>query len=61
MLVKDVAKEFDGKVKVVVEEYGNSPMATRFGVRRYPVVFVDDVLVGRIGLAALVLGPDRHF
>jgi len=47
LLAKDVAKEFDGKVKVVVEEYGNSPMATRFGVRRYPVVFVDDVLVAR--------------
>ena len=42
-----MAKEFGGKVKVVVEEYGNSPMATRFGVRRYPVVFVDDVLVAR--------------
>ena len=42
-----MAKEFDGKVKVSVEEYGNSPMATRFGVRRYPVVFVDDVLVAR--------------
>ena len=42
-----MAKEFDGKVKVVVEEYGNSPMATRFGVRRYPVIFVDDVLVAR--------------
>jgi thiol-disulfide isomerase/thioredoxin len=47
LLVRDVAKEFDGKVKVVVEEYGSSPMATRFGVRRYPVVFVDDVLVAR--------------
>jgi thiol-disulfide isomerase/thioredoxin len=47
LLVRDVAKEFDGKVNVVVEEYGNSPMATRFGVRRYPVVFVDDVLVAR--------------
>jgi thiol-disulfide isomerase/thioredoxin len=47
LLAKDVAKEFDGKVKVVVEEYGNSPMATKFGVRRYPVIFVDDVLVAR--------------
>ncbi|HEX6975869.1 MAG TPA: TlpA disulfide reductase family protein, partial [Vicinamibacterales bacterium] len=47
MLIKEVAGEFDGKVKVVTEEYGNSPMATRFGVRRYPVVFVDDVLVAR--------------
>src|ERR1051325_10413337 len=34
-------------VKVSIEEYGHSPMATRFGVRRYPVVFVDDVLVAR--------------
>jgi thiol-disulfide isomerase/thioredoxin len=47
LLARDVAKEFEGKVKVVVEEYGNSPMATRFGVRRYPVIFVDDVLVAR--------------
>ena len=47
MLIKEVAGEFDGKVNVVTEEYGNSPMATRFGVRRYPVVFVDDVLVAR--------------
>ena len=42
-----MANEFEGKVKVAVEEYGNSVMATRFGVRRYPVVFVDDVLVAR--------------
>jgi thiol-disulfide isomerase/thioredoxin len=47
LLVRDVANEFAGKVKVSIEEYGNSPMATRFGVRRYPVVFVDDVLVAR--------------
>jgi thiol-disulfide isomerase/thioredoxin len=47
LLARDVAKEFEGRVKVVVEEYGNSPMATKFGVRRYPVVFVDDVLVAR--------------
>lgn len=45
--MRDVAKEFDGKVRVAVEEYGNSGMAQRFGVRRYPVVFVDDVLVAR--------------
>jgi thiol-disulfide isomerase/thioredoxin len=47
LLVRDVAKAFDGKVNVVVEEYGSSRMATRFGVRRYPVVFVDEVLVAR--------------
>jgi thiol-disulfide isomerase/thioredoxin len=47
LLVRDVAAEFGGHAKVSIEEYGNSPMATRFGVRRYPVVFVDDVLLAR--------------
>jgi len=47
LLIKDVAGEFGDKVKIVTEEYGNSPMAERFGVRRYPVVFVDDVLMAR--------------
>jgi thiol-disulfide isomerase/thioredoxin len=47
LLVRDVAKAFGGRVQVSVEEYGSSPMAQRFGVRRYPVVFVDDVLFAR--------------
>jgi len=47
LLIKDVAGEFGGRVRVVTEEYGNSEMATKYGVRRYPVVFVDDVLVAR--------------
>ena len=47
MLVRDVARELGPRVKVSIEEYGHSPMATRFGVRRYPVVFVDDVLFAR--------------
>lgn len=47
MLIKDVASEFGDTVKVVTEEYGNSPTAQKWGVRRYPVVFVDDVLVAR--------------
>lgn len=47
MLINEVAREFGDKVKVVTEEYGNSEMATRYGVRRYPVVFVDDMLVAR--------------
>jgi cytochrome c biogenesis protein CcmG/thiol:disulfide interchange protein DsbE len=47
LLVKDVAAEFGGRVRVVVEEYDNSKMAERFGVRRYPAVFVDDILLAR--------------
>jgi thiol-disulfide isomerase/thioredoxin len=47
LLIKDVASEFGARVKVATEEYGNSPTAEKWGVRRYPVVFVDDVLVAR--------------
>ena len=42
-----MAQTFGSRVKVSVEEYGHSPMAQKFGVRRYPVVFVDDVLFAR--------------
>ena len=43
MLIKDVASEFPDRVKVVTEEYGNSPTAQKWGVRRYPVVFVQSI------------------
>ena len=42
-----MAAEFKGRVHVKVEEYGDSEIAKKFGVRRYPVVFVDDVLMAR--------------
>ena len=42
-----MAKELGPRVRVSIEDYGDSPMAKRFGVRRYPVVFVDDVLFAR--------------
>ena len=29
----------------MVENYGDSELAKRFGVKRYPAIFVDDVLV----------------
>jgi thiol-disulfide isomerase/thioredoxin len=32
-------------VRFVVENYGHSKLAERFGVTRYPAIFVDDVLV----------------
>jgi thiol-disulfide isomerase/thioredoxin len=34
-----------GKARFVVENYGDSDLARRFGVTRYPAIFVDDVLV----------------
>jgi thiol-disulfide isomerase/thioredoxin len=40
-----VARGFGGQVGFVAENYGDSELAKRFGVKRYPAIFVDDVLV----------------
>lgn len=40
-----MAQGFGGKVRFVQENYGESALAKRFGVTRYPAIFVDDVLV----------------
>jgi thiol-disulfide isomerase/thioredoxin len=42
-----VVQGFGGKVLFVVENYGSSELARRFGMTRYPVIFVDDVLVAK--------------
>ncbi len=36
--------DFGGRVRFVSENYGDSELARRFGVTRYPAIFVDDVL-----------------
>lgn len=38
-------KSKGGRVRFVEENYGGSALAKRFGVTRYPAIFVDDVLV----------------
>jgi cytochrome c biogenesis protein CcmG/thiol:disulfide interchange protein DsbE len=56
-----VAQEFGGKVCFVVENYGDSELAKRFGVTRYPAIFVDDVLVATpkdFGFYGKGEGPD---
>ncbi|MBV8199527.1 MAG: TlpA family protein disulfide reductase [Acidobacteria bacterium] len=40
-----MVKEFGGRARFVSENYGDSQLAKRFGVTRYPAVFIDDVLV----------------
>jgi thiol-disulfide isomerase/thioredoxin len=47
LLVRDVAREFGEQVRVVDENFGASRLAERFGVKRYPAVFVDEALVAR--------------
>ena len=45
MLAQSVVADFGGKARFVSENYGDSKLAKRFGVTRYPAIFVDDVLV----------------
>lgn len=40
-------RKFGGKVKLSVENYGDSELARRFGVTRYPAIFVEDILVAK--------------
>lgn len=40
-----MVQEFGGKARFKAENYGDSELAKRFGVKRYPAIFVDDVLV----------------
>lgn len=47
LLIKDVVQEFEGKVKFVSQDWGTSELAKQFGIRKYPVVFVGDVLFAR--------------
>jgi thiol-disulfide isomerase/thioredoxin len=40
-------QEFGGRARFVVENYGDSALAKRFGVTRYPAIFVGDVLAAK--------------
>jgi len=45
LLVLEVTAKYPGRVTFVSENFGTSKLAERFGVKGYPAVFVDDVLV----------------
>ena len=45
MLVQEVAAKYEDGVTFVSENFGASSLADRYGVKGYPAVFVDDVLV----------------
>jgi thiol-disulfide isomerase/thioredoxin len=45
LLVQEVAAKFAGRVTFVSENFGASKLADRYGVKGYPAVFVDGVLV----------------
>lgn len=63
MLVQEVAAKYPGRVTFVSENFGASKLAERFGVKGYPAVFVDDVLVAaprEFGYFGEVEGSGRY-
>ncbi len=47
MLAQEVAAKYPNQVTFVSENFGESKLAERFGIKRYPAVFVDDVLIAK--------------
>jgi thiol-disulfide isomerase/thioredoxin len=47
LLIQEVIAKYPQRVTFVNENFGSSKLAERFGVQRYPAVFVDDVLIAR--------------
>jgi thiol-disulfide isomerase/thioredoxin len=63
LLVQEVASKYPGQVIFVTENFGASKLADKFGVKGYPAVFVDDVLVAaprEFGYFGEVEGTGRY-
>jgi len=63
LLVQEVATKYPGQVRFVTENFGASQLADRFGVKGYPAVFVDDILVAaprEFGYFGEVEGSGRY-
>ncbi|MEO8370484.1 MAG: TlpA disulfide reductase family protein [Candidatus Solibacter sp.] len=63
MLVQEVAAKYAGKVTFVSQNFGASKLADKYGVKGYPAVFVDDVLVAaprEFGFFGEVEGSGRY-
>jgi thiol-disulfide isomerase/thioredoxin len=45
LLAQEVAAKYTGKVTFVSENFGDSKLADRFGVKGYPAIFLDEVLI----------------
>jgi thiol-disulfide isomerase/thioredoxin len=63
LLVQEVASQYPDRVTFVTENFGASKLADRFGVKGYPAVFVDDILVAaprEFGYFGEVEGSGRY-
>jgi thiol-disulfide isomerase/thioredoxin len=47
LLIKEIAEQYPSQVNFVSENWGESKLAKYYGITRYPVVFVDDILIAQ--------------
>jgi cytochrome c biogenesis protein CcmG/thiol:disulfide interchange protein DsbE len=47
LLAREVVREFGGRARFESVDWGGSDLPRRYGITRYPVIFVDDVLVAK--------------
>jgi thiol-disulfide isomerase/thioredoxin len=47
LLAKEVVRTYANRATFEVQDFGASPLAERFGIDKYPALFVDEVLVAR--------------
>ena len=47
MLAQEVTAAYGNRVRFVSENFGQSKLAEQFGIKRYPAIFIDDVLVAK--------------
>jgi len=45
LLAQEVTAKYQGRAQFISENFGESKLAEKFGIKRYPAVFVDDVLI----------------
>jgi cytochrome c biogenesis protein CcmG, thiol:disulfide interchange protein DsbE len=63
LLVQEIASKYPGQVTFVTENFGASKLADKFGIKGYPAVFVDGVLVAaprEFGYFGEVEGTGRY-
>lgn len=47
MLAQEIVRSYGDRARFAVQDFGASPLAERFGIDKYPAIFVDDALVAR--------------
>jgi hypothetical protein len=60
LLIKDVIKDFSGKVKYQVEIWGESQMAKKYGIEKYPIVLAEESIFATPEDLGFMMSPGKY-